>query len=275
MTVDELKKIPEGEKQSFQATLIVKKIAAKVARNGTDFLMVELGDKTGSFGVTCFSDTREFEYFKQAKDGSIVSIEGVSDHYQSRFSPKIQKIVEITAEEANQSGAIGNLVEVSTEEPSALWAELDSYVNKIKNPELRLTVQTALESIKDDFINWPAAIAMHHAYRHGLLEHTVHVTRAAVVLLPLYPEVDPDLAIAGAILHDIGKVVEYEGHFSTKKSKTGLLQGHVVLGYRMVRKAGMQAKLNQDILERLEHIILSHQGERSLGFGSAADPATP
>ena len=273
MTVKELKKIPEGEKKSFQATLVVKNISLKAARNGADFLMIELGDKSGSFSLTCFSETREFEYFKQAKEGSIISVDGLSDHYRGRFSPKIKKIEEITAGEASQGGTIDDLVEISLEEPARLWLELDGYINKIKLPELHLTVKTALEEIREDFINRPAAISMHHAYRHGLLEHTVHVTRAAVVLLPIYIEVNPDLAIAGAILHDIGKAIEYEGHFSTKKSKSGILHGHVVLGYRMIRKAGMQCKLNPEILERLEHIILSHQGE--LEWGAATMAATP
>ncbi|MDB2499772.1 HD domain-containing protein, partial [bacterium] len=90
---------------------------------------------------------------------------------------------------------------------------------------------------------------------------------------PLYKEVDPSLAMAGLLLHDIGKVIEYEGELSVSKSRTGILQGHVVLGYRMARKAGMLAKLEPDLLERLEHIILSHQGE--LEWGAAAMAATP
>ena len=118
-----------------------------------------------------------------------------------------------------------------------------------------------------------AGISMHHAYRHGLLEHTAHMVQACRALLPLYQEVDPDLAIAGIILHDIGKLEEYEGVFTTKVSRLGTLQGHVVLGFRIVRKAALQAKLNADLTERLEHIILSHQGEKA--WGAAAMAATP
>jgi 3'-5' exoribonuclease len=114
---------------------------------------------------------------------------------------------------------------------------------------------------------------MHHAYRHGLLEHTVHMARAARALLPLYPEVDADLALAGVLVHDTGKVIEYEGDFAATRSRKGILQGHVVLGYQLVRKAGLKAKLNADLLERLEHIVLSHQGE--LEWGAAVVAATP
>ena len=96
---------------------------------------------------------------------------------------------------------------------------------------------------------------------------------AARALLPLYPQVDADLAIAGIILHDIGKLEEYIGEFAAKVSRIGTLQGHVVLGFRSTRKAAIQSKLNADLTERLEHIILSHQGEKE--WGAAAMAATP
>jgi 3'-5' exoribonuclease len=113
---------------------------------------------------------------------------------------------------------------------------------------------------------------MHHGYRHGLLEHTVHMARAGKALLPLYPEVDPNLAMAGIILHDAGKTIEYEGTLATRRSRRGILEGHVVLGYQLARKAALKAKLDQDRRERLEHIILSHQGE--LEWGAAVYAAT-
>src|SRR5207237_2167942 len=102
----------------------------------------------------------------------------------------------------------------------------------------------------------PAAAQMHHAYRHGLLEHTVHMARACKALLPLYPEVNPDLALAGVLLHDTGKAIEYEGTLTTKRSRRGVLQGHVVLGYQLTRKAGMRAKIDPDRLERVETLQL-------------------
>jgi 3'-5' exoribonuclease len=134
-------------------------------------------------------------------------------------------------------------------------------------------VQGVFDEIGEQFRIAPAAVAMHHAYRHGLLEHTCHMARAARALLPLYPEVDADLALAGVLVHDTGKVIEYQGDLVTSRSRKGILQGHVVLGYQLVRKAGLKAKLNGDLLERLEHIVLSHQGE--LEWGAAVIAATP
>ncbi|HEX2101473.1 MAG TPA: HD domain-containing protein, partial [Candidatus Synoicihabitans sp.] len=138
---------------------------------------------------------------------------------------------------------------------------------------LRLTVRGVFEEVGDGFRSAPAAISMHHAYRHGLLEHTVHMARAAKALLPLYTEVDPALAISGILVHDVGKVIEYEGALGARRSRRGTLQGHVVLGYQLVRKAGLRARLDADRLERLEHIGLSHQGEPE--WGAAVYAATP
>jgi 3'-5' exoribonuclease len=99
------------------------------------------------------------------------------------------------------------------------------------------------------------------------------MARACRALLPLYAEVDADLALAGVLLHDTGKAIEYEGTLATKRSRRGILQGHVVLGYQLARKHGIRAKLDPDRLERLEHIILSHQGEPE--WGAAVYAATP
>jgi 3'-5' exoribonuclease len=134
-------------------------------------------------------------------------------------------------------------------------------------------VRNVLDEIGDAFRTAPAATMMHHAYRHGLLEHTVHMARAARALLPLYREVDPDLAMAGILLHDAGKTIEYEGALSARRGRRGILQGHVILGYQLVRKAALKAKLDPDRAERLEHIILSHQGR--LEWGAAVLAATP
>ena len=154
-----------------------------------------------------------------------------------------------------------------------LWAEIREFTARISHDALRETVSRAIEELGEDFKTIPGAISMHHAYRAGLMEHTVRMCRACCALLPLYPEVDPDLAIAGTLLHDLGKALEYTGDLATTKSRLGHLHGHVVLGYRQVRRAALKAGLSDDLVDRLEHIILSHQGE--LEWGAATKAATP
>ena len=257
----------------FASLLVVKKLAAKTASNGNPFFSIELGDRTGSFTCTVFSDSPVFEALKAAGEGAVVRIEGKIEFYQGRLSPRLAKAVALAETELGAPGLLENLVEVAPENHEELWQEFQGFIESIKHDELRMTVRGVFEEIGETFRWSPAAVAMHHAYRHGLLEHTTHMARACKALLPLYPEVDPDLALAGVLLHDTGKAIEYEGTLATRRSRRGILQGHVVLGYQLARKAGIKAKLDPERLERLEHIILSHQGEPE--WGAAVYAATP
>lgn len=272
-TVRELKALENANGRAFLSLLVVRKLAAKTASNGNPFFSADLGDRTGTFGCTIFNDSPAFELLKAAGEGAVVRIEGKIDYYQGRLSPKLGKLAVLTETELGAPGLLDNLVEVAPENPDALWTEFNAFIDGITQPELRATVRAVFDEIGDAFRWSPAAIAMHHAYRHGLLEHTVHMARACKALLPLYPEVQADLAMAGILLHDTGKVIEYEGTLATKRSRRGILQGHVVLGYQLARKAGKTVKLSEDLLERLEHIILSHQGEPE--WGAAVYAATP
>ena len=259
--------------RAFTSLLVVKKLASKTASNGNSFYSLELGDRTGSFTCTVFNDSPVFEALKAAGEGAVVRIDGKVEFYQGRLSPRLAKAVALAETELGAPGVLDNLVETPPEDHHALWQEFQTFIQQIKNDELRMTVRGVFEEIGETFRWSPAAVAMHHAYRHGLLEHTVHMARACVALLPLYTEVDPDLAIAGVLLHDTGKAIEYEGTLATKRSRRGILQGHVVLGYQLARKHGIKARLDPDRLERLEHIILSHQGEPE--WGAAVYAATP
>src|SRR5436190_4536935 len=257
----------------FASMLVVKKLASKTASNGNAFFGVELGDRTGSFSCTIFNDSPVFEAFKIAGEGAVVRIEGKIEFYQGRLSPRLGRAVAVPESELGAPGVLENLVETAPEDHLALWAEFQTFIEALKQDELRMTVRGVFEEIGETFRWAPAAVAMHHAYRHGLLEHTVHMARVCQALLPLYTEVDPDLAMAGILLHDTGKAIEYEGTLATKRSRRGILQGHVVLGYQLARKHGIKARLDADRLERLEHIILSHQGEPE--WGAAVYAATP
>lgn len=274
LTVRELKAYgTESHGRPFASVLVVKKLVAKTASNGNPFFSLELGDRSGSFSCTLFGDNPAFEIIKNAGDGAVVRIEGKVEFYQGRFSPRLGKVIALSEDELSAPGMLDNLVETAPESHDLLWTEFQGYIDAIKHDELRMTVRGVFDEIGETFRWSPAAVAMHHAYRHGLLEHTIHMARACQALLPLYSEVEPDLAMAGVLLHDTGKAIEYEGTLATKRSRRGILQGHVVLGYQLARKHGIRAKLDAERLERLEHIILSHQGEPE--WGAAVYAATP
>lgn len=274
LSVRELRALDNASGKPFGAVLVVKKLTTKTASNGNPFLTADLGDRGGSFSCTIFGDNPAHDLLKSSGEGAVVRVEGRVDYYQGRLSPRLGSVKVLSETElAATPGLLENLIEVAPESPETLWADVERFVQAIPHDELRLTVRAVLDELGESFRTSPAAVNMHHAYRHGLLEHTVHMARVCNAILPLYPEVDPSLAMAGVLLHDTGKVIEYEGTLSTTRSRKGILQGHVVLGYQLVRKAGLKVKLDAERLERLEHIILSHQGEPE--WGAAVYAATP
>ncbi len=272
-SVQALKGAENALSRPFHGLYLVRKATVKTASNGNPFLTLELGDRTGSFHCNLFGDHPSFEALKNAGDGVAVRIEGKIDYFNNRFSPKLTRVAVVSEEEMQIPGVVENLVEVAPENGEAMWKEFNEFIDNIAHDELRMTVRGVFEEVGETFRVCAAAVTMHHAYRHGLLEHTLHMARAAKALLPLYTEVDPSLAMAGILVHDTGKTIEYEGTLTPRRSRKGLLQGHVVLGYQLVRKHGLKARLDADRLERLEHIVLSHQGEPE--WGAAVYAASP
>lgn len=272
-TVQQLKALDRELAVPFRGVFILRRKTSKTAQNGNPFLSCEFGDASGSFTANCFGDSSLFTALDPAEEGLILRIAGTTEYYNDRFSPRLTAGEIISTKEAAEEGALDQLFEVPPESEADLWQHLQDAVAAITHPHLRETVERVVQETEPSLRICPAAISMHHAYRHGLLEHTVHMLRAARVLLPLYPEVDSDLALAGIALHDIGKLEEYEGELAARTSRIGTLQGHVVIGFRLARKAALQSGLNEDLTERLEHIILSHQGEKE--WGAAAMAATP
>jgi 3'-5' exoribonuclease len=259
--------------QPFKAVLLLRKTTNKTAKNGNAFLSLEFGDCSGSFSANLWSDNPQYDLLTSGVEGNAFRVEGRTDAFNNMFSPRLMGLEMLDEAELESTGMLSQLVEVPPEDPTEMWREFEKFIDAIGHDELRMTVRGVFEDVGERFRVSPAATAMHHAYRHGLLEHTLHMARACKALLPLYPEVDADLAMAGVLVHDTGKVTEYEGALGAKRSRKGILQGHVVLGYAIVRKAGLVAKLDADRLERLEHIVLSHQGE--LEWGAATMAATP
>jgi 3'-5' exoribonuclease len=258
---------------AFRGVFLLRSVARRTAKNGRPFLTVEVCDRFGGFSCNVFDDGDGYALLNGGKAGQALEISGTVDFFNDRLSPRIISVRPISAEEIQKNRWESNLFACPREPVAALRDELTGHIGRITREKLRRTVHFALEEVGEEFFTGTAAMAMHHAYRSGLLEHTVHVTRAGVSLLPHYPFVDSDLAITGMVLHDIGKVWEYRGDGAYERTAIGLLEGHVVLGYRIVRRAALRAELEDDLTLRLEHIILSHQGLQE--YGAAVPPSSP
>ena len=153
-----------------------------------------------------------------------------------------------------------------------MWSELQSRVARVGNPWVRRLLEAILDGYGDRLRVWPAALTVHHAYRGGLLEHVLKLTEAGDAMAAAY-RVDADLVFAGAVLHDIGKIEELRYDEATSYSKRGNLIGHITMGVIMVRDAARAIEgFPEDILTRIEHLIVSHHGARELG--SPVEPMT-
>ncbi len=270
--ISEIKNLREEDgKVALSFIAVLRALQVRTAKNSSEFLMVDFGDNSGVVSAMCFDGSQAFHSLRDAQVGDVFEVRANADFYQGRLSPKIDAVRKL--EECEIVEAYASLAPVSPFNPDEMRVQLEAFIEKISDEALRATVVSALESTAGQFFTSTAAVKMHHAYMFGLLEHSLRCAKMADALLDLYPDVDRDLAMAGTILHDIGKVLEYTQGLAADRTRVGVLQGHVVLGYRIVRRAGLKSNLNADLLERLEHIILSHQGEPE--WGAAVRAATP
>ena len=157
-----------------------------------------------------------------------------------------------------------------------MWAELRGYVSAFRSQDLKRLVFSFLddERVGPAFKSAPAAKRLHHAWLGGLLEHVLTLVRVCVATVPYYPEVDPDLLVTGAILHDIGKVRELEWKSSFSYSLEGQMIGHINIAQGMLReKVKELAPFPEKLALLVGHMILSHHGKYE--FGSPKLPMTP
>jgi 3'-5' exoribonuclease len=204
---------------------------------------------------------------------------------ETQYGPQleIQKIREATDQDRAEGFDPAMCRPASRFDPQAMFNELREIAEgQITPAELSRVVVTILDEHRDALLTAPAARHNHHAFAGGLLEHTLSVTRSCVFLAERYaeyyaeaqPPLHAGLAVAGGILHDIGKLRELDaGPAETSYTAEGAMIGHLVLGRDMVRQAAEQVGLDEELRLRLEHLLLAHQ--RLPEWGSPKPPMTP
>jgi 3'-5' exoribonuclease len=195
----------------------------------------------------------------------------------------IRKIREAVDADCSEGFDPNMLLRRTRFDAEAMFEELVETIKLHVRPDaLRDLVVGLLQGNRDDLLVWPAARSNHHAYVGGLLEHTLSVVRTSVYLAAkyaeYYPEMSPplntSLVVAGAALHDVGKLRELETSPSGGVySAEGHLIGHILQGRDMLRQAAADCPIDAELLLRLEHIIVSHQ--RLPEWGSPKPPMTP
>lgn len=262
----------EGER--VVAFCLVKSKESGVASNQSEFLNLELGDRSGTIMAKLWDVSAELKEEIQVK--SVVKIDAALQNYRGKKQLVIQRI---RTASASDEVLMESLIPVSPVPVNELWEKMEQSVNAIHSGTLKAIIREALssEEISERLRHYPAGVRMHHNYYHGLLEHIVSLLTAAERLLPLYPHVDRDVLYATCIMHDIGKLYELSDPIAPEYTTPGQLIGHLVMGVEMV--SGICRKLDIPLGDaevlHLKHCILSHHGEVENGWGSAVDGKTP
>ncbi|GAA4703261.1 3'-5' exoribonuclease YhaM family protein [Brevibacillus fulvus] len=262
----------EGER--VIAFCLVKSREVAVASNQSEYMNLELGDKSGSIQAKLWDVTDELKELIQVK--AIIKIDAYVQNYRGKKQLVLQRV---RLASSSDEVAMDSLVPTTAFPLESLWDEVEARLAEIKSTTLRAVVDELIhdQEISERLRSFPAGVKMHHHYFGGLLEHTVSLLRLAERLLPLYPQVDRDVLFATCILHDIGKIYELSDPIAPDYSTPGQLIGHLVMGTEMVseacRKLGISTT-DPEILH-LKHCILSHHGEMENGWGSAVSGKTP
>ncbi len=257
------KTLPNGMCDGF---VILKKCEEKNAKNGSVYLDLVLGDKDGEIPAKLWDYKGENEFETEM----VVKVRGTIEQYNGRDQFRISMIR--AAGESDEYN-LSDLVPVSETGGSQIFDMLMKKVDSFKDSDLKRIVSAIMTEKREQLISCPAAYRLHHAIIGGLMLHTVSIVRMAEEICKIYPNVNRELLVSGAILHDAAKTVEF------KLSKTGLVKGysvegeligHLVKGAVLVEETAEKLGIKSDKVMLLQHMILSHHGVPE--FGSPIRP---
>jgi 3'-5' exoribonuclease len=252
--------------------LLVRASERRARRDGGDYLRMQLGDRTGAVVAMVWEDISETE--RLAPPGTPVHVNGRYTVHP-RFGPQINLRSLSPADPGSFS--LDDLLDAPTRAPEQMEADLRELLATVRDPHLTVLLERVFgegSPLWADYRVAPAAKYYHQAYRHGLLEHCLGVAQGVSAISATFPGIDRDVAVTGALLHDIGKLDAYtHDPQSIDLTDLGRLHGEIPLGYYRIRRTiedidGFPDELAWAVL----HIILSHHG--SLEHGSPVIPCT-
>jgi len=258
------------ENQVITSSFLVSSKQIKPKKTGDIFLALTLCDRSGQIDGKMWDNVADaVDTFEQ---DDFLKIRGLINKYSNRYQLTIHKIRRMEESEVEYSDYLPK----TTKDVDELWRTVSAYVAGFQNAHLKSLLEAFMgdPQIAEAYRQAPAAKSLHHAFIGGLLEHVVSLMKLCDVVAPLYPQINRDLLLAGAFLHDIGKIYElnYERGFSY--SNDGQLIGHIAIALRMVNEKLRGLPGFPPLLRSLvEHMILSHHGQ--LEFGSPKLPQFP
>jgi len=238
-------------------------------RGGGPYLALTLADRTGQVAALAWEHVDRLG--SVCRVGSVVRVRGQVQRYNQRLQVVIRSAEEVPPDRVDEA----LFVRASEIDPDLLWSRLMALVEGIADERLRQLVFRIFSdpTVAERFRRSPAARSMHHAFRSGLLEHTVSMTTAAKALAAHY-RLDAGLVVAGALLHDLGKIWELELGASIEYTDDGRLLGHLPMEVLYVEeKMHELSDFPAETRRQLLHILLAHHGEYA--YGSPRRPKTP
>jgi 3'-5' exoribonuclease len=260
--------------QAVEDVYLVKEPILRSTTRGDLYIAMYLCDKTGQLNGRMWQAS-EAIYASLPRPG-FVQVLGKSELYQNTLQIVVNSVRTVDPAKLNMDDFLAR----TTKDINVMFKEVQDMLARIKNAQLKALIDEFLADTRmmDNFRKSPAAVKMHHDYIGGLLEHTHNMLRVATAILPLYPQVQADLVLAGIFLHDMGKTEELAYDLAFSYTDSGQLVGHIVKGVMMIHDKAEVARakglrVDDAVLDALDHLVLSHHGTHE--FGSPKLPATP
>jgi 3'-5' exoribonuclease len=256
--------------EPFNATFLVHAKEIRQKKSGDPYLSLTLADKTGDIDAKMWDNVADVMDTFERDD--FIRIKAILQVFQNRPQLTLHKLQRVDDREID----FADYFPASARDPEQMWAELQGIVAGIGNPHLRALLEAILGEprVAQAYKIAPAAKAIHHAFLSGLMEHVLSLCGLAKATAAHYANIDLDLLLTGAILHDIGKIDELTYDRGFGYSDEGQLIGHIVMAVRMIEdKVRNMPDFPPKLRCLLEHMILSHHG--CLEFGSPKVPLFP
>ncbi len=263
-----------GERENIDEVFLASEKQLRTNRNGNLYLQMRLADRTGSMNAMMWNAGDSV--YGSFDNGDYLRVQGTTQFHNGALQVILQKFSVVDARTIDEA----DFTTLGSSDVDRLAGRLQAMLRSLKNVHLRNLAECFLmdEQFMTRFCAAPAGVKNHHAYRGGLLDHVVSLMELCTIVAPRYSDIDAELLLMGAFLHDMGKIDELTYERELGYSDEGQLIGHVVIAVGIlndkIREATKLAgeELPRELVLRLQHMIVSHHGEYE--YGSPKLPMT-
>jgi len=257
------------ERDWVESSFLVRDKVTAMAKNGKPYLTLKLMDRTGEVEGRVWDAVDEISARFEKDD--VVDIQAKASVYLGKMQLVVQDLRKKPEEEVD----LGDFLPTADQTPEQLVEQLRHVVGSLDNVHLRGLMELFLADMDflEAYSNAPAAKSMHHVYLGGLLEHSLSIADLIDKVAGHYPDLDRDLLVVGALLHDVGKTAELSYRRSFDYTDEGKLLGHIIIGVEMIeQRISRLADFPRSLAVHLKHLLLSHHGQYE--YGSPKRPKT-